>query len=215
MQYTRDGRPPLTVVQAPTSRPNNNPTQEPDPGPDVDLRHVTFAARLLLAALRVDLSTAARAHSAEHMAQALAAMVTTSGLDLQTLTNETGHQELIVSKDIGFRALCEEHMLPLCGRVHVGYIPGAVLLAPSEPTKVVRHFSRQPQSPQRLACQVANWLNWRVEPRGIGVVIHAEHSCDAALDVTEPANTVTSSLVGQLCDNAQLRAHFLALTSSS
>lgn len=141
-------------------------------------------------------------------------MVTRQHLVIQVSPNRADYEELVVSKGIGFRALCEEHMLPLSGVVHIGYIPGDLMMAATEPARVVSHFARQPQSPQQLASQVAHWLERQVNPRGIGVVVHADHTCDADLGIFEPRVTVSSTLLGQVRETPLVRTHSLSLTSS-
>jgi len=148
------------------------------------------------------------------MAHAFTQMVTRQHLVIQVSPNRAEYEELIVSKGIGFRALCEEHMLPLSGVVHIGYIPGDFLLAATEPARVVSYFARQPQSPQQLASQVAHWLDHQLQPRGIGVVVHADHTCDGDLGMFEPRVTVSSTLLGQVRETTLVRTHFLSLTSN-
>ena len=147
------------------------------------------------------------------MAHALTQMVTRQHLVIQVTANRADYEELIVSKGIGFRALCEEHMLPLTGVAHIGYIPGDFMMAATEPARVVSYFARQPQSPQQLASQVAHWLERQVHPRGIGVVVHADHTCDADLGMFDPRVTVASTLLGQVREAPLVRTHFMSLTS--
>jgi len=165
----------------------------------------------LLTALNIDDLLGTRA---THMAHALTQMVTRQELVIQVSPNRADYEELIVSKSIGFRALCEEHMLPLSGVVHIGYIPGDFLLAATEPTRVVSYFARQPQSPQQLASQVGHWLDRQLQPRGIGVVVHADHTCDGDLGMFEPRVTVSSMLLGRVRETPSVRTHFLSLTST-
>jgi GTP cyclohydrolase I len=176
-----------------------------------DLERVTSAAAVLLTTLNIDDLLGTRA---AHMAQALTQMVTREPLVIQVSPNRVDYDELIVSKSIGFRALCEDHMLPLSGVVHIGYIPGDFLVAATEPARVVSYFARQPQSPQQLASQVAHWLDRQLQPRGIGVVVHADHSCDSDLGAFEPKVTVSSTLLGHIKEKPLARTHFLSLTST-
>lgn len=233
MTDTHPGRPRLTLVGRPTPPAGTDPagrtteptgTRNPAPGDHstdtavasststgIDPGQVTTAARTLLTALNIDDLLGTRA---AQMAHALTQMVTRQQLVIQVSPNRADYEELIVSKGIGFRALCEEHMLPLSGVVHIGYIPGDFLLGATEPTRVVSYFARQPQSPQQLASQVGHWLDRQLQPRGIGVVVHADHTCEGDLGVFEPRVTVSSMLLGQVREAPSVRTHFLSLTST-
>ncbi len=234
MRDTHRGRPRLTLVDRPSSPGDTEPgpidtnpvgTRDPaghdcadtstgwstETGAAIDPRQVTTATTTLLTALNIEdlLGT-----KAAQMAHALTRMLTRESLVIQVSQNRADYEELIVSKGIGFRALCEEHMLPLSGVVHVGYIPHHFLTSATEPPQVVSYFARQPQSPQQLASQVAHWLDRQLQPRGIGVVVHADHTCDGDRGNFEPRVTVSSTLLGQVRDTPLVRTHFLSLTSS-
>ena len=233
MTDTHSGRPRLALVghAAPTSGSDGDarpagPVSTHDPAPardgadadgaisigtGIDPGQVTTAATTLLTALKIDDLLGTRA---ARMAQALTQMVTRQQLVVQVSPNRAEFEELIVSKGIGFRALCEEHMLPLSGVVHIGYIPGDFVLSAAEPARVVSYFARQPQSPQQLASQVAHWLDRQLQPRGIGVVVHADHTCDGDLGMFEPRVTVSSTLLGHVREKPSVRTHFLTLTST-
>lgn len=235
MTDTHHGRARLTLVGRP-GRPvgthpgshdaNPDSTHDPASGHDcadtstacpssppgaLDPQEVTRAASILLTALNIEDLLGARA---AQMARALTQMVTRKELVIQVSPNRADYEELIVSKSIGFRALCEDHMLPLSGVVHIGYIPGDFLMTATESARVVSYFARQPQSPQQLASQVAHWLDRHLQPRGIGVVVHADHTCDGDLGMFEPKVTVSSTLLGQVRETPLVRAHLLSLTSS-
>lgn len=230
MTDTRSGRGRLSLVGAATRTSGSDEDAQPsepasshdsatdgaDPAgtsasADIDPGSVATAATSLLTALHIDDLLGTRA---ARMAQVLTQMVTRQSLVVQASPNRAEYEELIVSKGIGFRALCEEHMLPLSGVVHIGYIPGDFLLAAVEPARVVGYFARQPQSPQQLASQVAHWLDRQLQPRGIGVVVHADHTCDTPPSMFEPRVTVSSTLLGQVRQTPLVRSHFLSLTST-
>lgn len=242
MRHTHSDRPPLTLVPTPRSSAATPPDGQSPPetssppagGPggnrapgrgvaeetvqtatvtdqEVDAADVVRAVQQLLTTLGIEDPAGNRCRQ---MAHALARMVSRAPLDLQAVANEADCNELIISKGIRFRALCQDHLLPLSGVIHLGYIPDLLLLPPAEPARVVSHFCRQPQSPQGLASQIAHWLDRQLGPRGIGVIVHAEHSCDGNLTTYEPDISITSSLLGEVRDSPLLRAHFLSLTGS-
>jgi GTP cyclohydrolase IA len=102
------------------------------------------------------------------------------------------------------------------GVAHVGYLPGARILGLSKLARVVEMFARRPQVQERLTKQVADWLQTNLAPRGVGVVVEAEHLCMTMRGVRAAgASTVTSALHGLLRDDARSRAEFFALTTQS
>jgi GTP cyclohydrolase I len=105
-------------------------------------------------------------------------------------------------------------MLPFLGTAHVGYLPGQRILGLSKLARVVELFARRPQVQERLTTQVAAWLQTHLQPRGVGVVIEAEHMCMTLRGVhARGTSTVTSSMLGGLRDDPRSRAEFLALTT--
>ena len=141
-------------------------------------------------------------------------MVIREPLSVDALPNEAGCQDLIVCKGITFRALCDEHMMPVSGVVHLGYIPNQLLLPTTGADAVVGYLSREPQSPPQLGVTGVPVVDRELQPLGVGVIVHADHSCDSERGTDAASATVSSSLLGQLRVSAVLRAHFMALTSS-
>ena len=105
-------------------------------------------------------------------------------------------------------------MLPFVGVAHVGYLPGERILGLSKLARVVELFARRPQVQERLTTQIADWLRANLQPRGVGVVIEAEHLCMTLRGVRPAApRTITSTLLGTLREDPRSRAEFLALTT--
>jgi len=88
-----------------------------------------------------------------------------------------GSRDLITVSDIPFHALCEHHLLPFRGVVHIGYLPDGHIVGVSLPVRVVDHFSRGLQLQERMTDEIADWLFSHLQPRGVGVVVQAEHLC--------------------------------------
>jgi GTP cyclohydrolase IA len=110
------------------------------------------------------------------------------------------------------RSLCEHHMLPFVGVATVGYLPGDRILGLSKLARIVDFFARRPQTQERLTKQVADHLQGQLSPRGVGVVVEAEHTCMSLRGVRAlGARTLTSALSGTLRQDAAARAEFLAL----
>jgi GTP cyclohydrolase I len=132
-----------------------------------------------------------------------------------TFPNDEGYDELVLARDIPFSSLCEHHLLPFSGVAHVGYLPADRIVGLSKLARVVEHFSHRLQVQERLTVQIGDWLSDRLAPKGVGVVLEAEHLCMSLRGVQAGgARTVTSSLHGLLRDDARSRSEFLALTGS-
>jgi GTP cyclohydrolase I len=146
------------------------------------------------------------------MAAAYAEMLAPRPFELTTFPNDEGYDELVLSRSIPLHSVCEHHMLPFIGVAHVGYLPGERIVGLSKLARMVEHFARRPQVQERLTKQVADWLNDNLAPRGVGVVVEAEHLCMTVRGVRAPASTtVTSTLLGLLRDDPRSRGEFLSL----
>ena len=149
------------------------------------------------------------------MAQAFLEMLTVPEFDMTTFPNDEGYDELVLVEDIPLQSLCEHHMLPFVGVAHVGYLPGDRILGLSKFARTVDFHARRPQTQERLTQQIAEHLQERLRPRGVGVVIEAEHTCMSLRGARAGrARTVTSALLGRLRDDPSTRAEFLGLTRS-
>ena len=123
---------------------------------------------------------------------------------------------MVVARDIPVQSLCEHHLLPFHGVAHVAYLPGNRILGLSKLARVVELFARDLQVQERLTKQVADWLQEHLAPKGVGVVIEAEHLCMSLRGVrASGAQTVTSSLHGLLREEPKTRQEFFALTGVS
>jgi len=179
-----------------------------------DLVAAEAAAAAFLDALGLDLDRAHLAATPRRMAQAYAELLTPRKFQLTTFPNDEGYDELVLARDIPIRSVCEHHLLPFLGVAHVGYVPGARILGLSKLARVVELFAHGPQVQERLTMQVANWLDAHLKPRGVGVVIEAEHLCMTLRGVQAlGSRTITSSLLGVLRDDARSRAEFMAVTT--
>lgn len=178
----------------------------------VDLRRAERAVRELLEALGVDPSSPELADTPRRVAAMYRELLTPSAFKPTTFDNEAGYDELVVAKGIPFTSLCAHHMLPFTGVAHVGYIPGQKILGLSKLARIVQHLSRSLQTQERLTQQVADWLRSHLEPRGVGVVMEAEHLCMTARGVKAAGTrTVTSAMHGLLRRRAATRQEFLSV----
>lgn len=130
----------------------------------------------------------------------------------RTFEEVGGYDELIVLRDIRFVSFCEHHMLPVLGRAHVGYLPTDRVVGISKLARVVHGFSRRLQIQEKLTAQIAETISEVLQPKGVGVVIEAEHHCMTLRGVNTPgASLSTSTFLGLLRSDARTRAEFLQL----
>src|SRR3954469_7889809 len=182
-------------------------------GAERDVARAEWAAAEFLTALGIDVTTAGLSETPARMARADAEMFTPRPFDLTTFDNDEGYDELVLARSIPIRSVCEHHLLPFVGVAHVGYLPGDRILGLSKLARIVEHFACRPQVQERLTKQVADWLSDQLHPRGVGVVIEAEHSCMTLRGVQATGSrTVTSTLLGSLRSDARSRQEFFALT---
>jgi GTP cyclohydrolase I len=183
-----------------------------EPQSTVDLDGAERAARDLLRALGIDTRGESLSGTPRRMALAYAELFQPRPFDLTTFPNDEGYDELVLARRIPVRSVCEHHLLPFVGVAHVGYLPGERILGLSKLARIVEHFANRPQVQERLTKQVANWLTDHLHPKGVGVVIDAEHTCMTLRGVQAlGSSTVTSALLGALRDDARSRQEFFAL----
>jgi GTP cyclohydrolase I len=182
---------------------------------EVDLVAAEAAATAFLRALGLDLDTESTRETPRRMAAAYAEMFAPRPFELTTFPNDQGYDQLVLARAIPVQSVCEHHLLPFVGVAHVGYLPGERIVGLSKLARVVEMFARRPQVQERLTQQVADWLRDELSPRGVGVVVEAEHLCMSVRGVRAAgASTVTSALHGLLRDRPESRAEFLALATT-
>ena len=180
---------------------------------DIDLAAAESAARALLQALGIPLTSESVRDTPRRIAQMYAELLTPAPFAPTTFPNDGGYDELVVVTGIPFHSLCEHHLLPFTGVAHVAYLPGDRIIGLSKLARVVESFARSLQVQERLTTQVAGWLDEHLRPKGVGVVLEAEHLCMSLRGVQKPGSrTVTSALLGHLRDDPRTRQEFLSLT---
>jgi GTP cyclohydrolase I len=183
---------------------------------DIDLVAAEAAARALLEALGADLEDESLRETPRRVAAALAEMLTPHPFEATTFPNDEGYDELVIARSIPFHSLCEHHVLPFYGVAHVGYLPGERIIGISKLARVVEMYARRLQVQERMTVQIANWVDEHLSPRGVGVVLEAEHLCMSLRGVKKPGTrTVTSALLGTVRDDVRTREEFLDLTRHS
>jgi GTP cyclohydrolase IA len=182
--------------------------------PGIDRVRAERAVRDLLLALGRDIGDEGLRDTPRRVAAAFDELLTHEPVSLTTFPNEEGYDELVVVKAIAFHSLCMHHLLPFHGVAHVAYLPGERIIGLSKLARVVEVFARDLQVQERLTMQVADCLEDHLRPRGVGVVLEAEHMCMSLRGVQKPGTrTTTSALRGLLRDDARTRSEFLALAT--
>lgn len=145
----------------------------------------------------------------------------TSGyeMDPKTVLNDalfdSTNNEMVLIKDIEFYSMCEHHLLPIIGRVHVGYIPNGKVVGLSKIPRMVNIFARRLQIQEQLTEQIANAIQDVIKPKGVGVVVEARHMCMEMRGVEKiNSTTTTSALRGGFISDARTRKEFFSLINS-
>lgn len=182
----------------------------------VDRARIEKAAREILLAIGEDPDRdglqRTPARMADMYAEAFAGMDDDPGAHLE-VTFAAEHDEMVMVRDIELFSFCEHHLVPFIGKAHVAYIPSVDgrLTGLSKLARLVDGYARRPQVQERLTTQIADTLERVLEPRGVLVVVEAEHLCMSMRGVRKPgATTVTSAVRGLFRDNAATRSEAMA-----
>ncbi len=182
--------------------------------PLIDCHAAERAVRDLLAALGRDLADPGLRDTPRRVAAAYAELLAHEPVSLTTFANDAGYDELVVVREIPFHSLCMHHLLPFHGVAHVAYLPDERIIGLSKLARVVELYARELQLQERLTMQVAQCLQRHLRPKGVGVVIEAEHLCMSLRGVQKAGTrTTTSALLGLLRDDARTRSEFLSLAT--
>src|SRR5664279_1943112 len=152
----------------------------------------------------------------ERVDQALKFLTSGYRADIQKVLNgalyEVKYDEMVVVKDIEFFSLCEHHLLPFFGKAHVAYLPNKRVLGLSKIARLVNMFARRLQIQERMTSQIAQAIEEKISPEGVGVIIEARHLCMQMRGVEKQhGQAVTSAMLGSFRHNKQTRDEFLSL----
>ena len=135
---------------------------------------------------------------------------------LQDALFDVDYDEMVIVKDVEMFSLCEHHMLPFYGKVHVAYLPKGKVIGLSKIPRLIDVFARRLQVQERLTKEIADTIQRAIDPIGVGVVIEARHLCMMMRGVEKQHSaTVTSAMLGAFRDDQQTRGEFLSLIGSS
>ncbi len=199
----------------PRAAPELALADDPPGGRTIDLPAAERAAARLLEALGADLDEPGLQETPRRMAAAYAELLIPHPFSPTTFPNEDGYDELVLVRAIPFHSLCMHHLLPFHGLAHVAYLPGERIVGLSKLARVVEMFARDLQVQERLTTQIAGWIEAELRPKGVGVVLEAEHLCMSMRGVQKfGATTVTSALLGQVRDDPRTRQEFLDMAGA-
>ena len=172
--------------------------------------------RNIIAEIGEDASREGLLKTPRRAADAMKFLTAGYGLDLGDLLNgavfDEAYDDMVVVKDIEFFSLCEHHILPFYGKVHVGYIPDGKIVGLSKIPRIVDMFSRRLQVQERLTKEIAEALENALHPKGVAVVIDGMHMCMMMRGVEKQcASMITSHVMGEFRDDRRTRAEFMAL----
>lgn len=183
----------------------------------VDKGRVEKAVREILEAIGEDPDRDGLIRTPERVANMYAevfAGLDDEGDDLLTVTFEEGHDEMVMVRDIPIYSVCEHHLAPWMGKAHVAYIPNkdGRITGLSKLARVVDQYARRPQVQERLTTQIANTIERALQPRGVLVVVEAEHLCMSMRGVKKPGTTtLTSSVHGLFRSDPATRSEAMQL----
>jgi GTP cyclohydrolase I len=204
------------LPEEPTPRGRRPKLEVVGRSPAVDLDRAERAVTDLLAALGQDPTSEGLADTPRRVAASYAELLTPPAFTPTSFPNDEGYDELVLARAIPFSSLCQHHLLPFVGVAHVGYLPADRILGLSKLARVVELFARRLQLQERLTTQIADWLQAQLAPKGVGVVLEAEHQCMTLRGVQAiGARTVTSALHGRLRSDPRSRQEFLALARTA
>jgi GTP cyclohydrolase IA len=174
------------------------------------------AAGAFLTALGVPLEGEARRRTPARMARAYRDLLAARSFNLTTFPNEEGYEQLVIVRRIPFRSLCEHHALPFVGTADIGYLPAERILGLSKLARLVEFYGCRPQVQERMTKQIADWLDQNLAPKGVGVVLRAEHLCMTSRGVRAAGtSTVTSALSGLVLSDPRAREEFFLLAGAA
>jgi GTP cyclohydrolase I len=181
----------------------------------VDHERIRKAVREILAAVGEDPDREGLLETPDRVARMYAELF--SGLHTdpavhlaKTFTQK--HDEMVLVKDIEFASSCEHHLLPFIGKAHVAYLPHGKIVGLSKLARVVEAVAHRPQVQERMTEQIADLIMTHLKPRGVAVIVEADHTCMTIRGVRKPGSkTITSSMRGGFLEHPATRAELMAL----
>jgi GTP cyclohydrolase I len=176
--------------------------------------HIEQSVRVILENIGEDPQREGLLRTPSRVAKMYAELTAGYHIDPQALINDAvfsvDYDEMVMVKDIDFSSLCEHHMLPFMGRIHVAYIPNGKVIGLSKIPRIVEMFARRLQVQERLTVQIADFLDQALQPRGVAVVAEGVHMCSVMRGVKKAnAKMITSAMRGAFRSDPRTRAEFM------
>ncbi len=185
----------------------------------VDLDRIRAAIREILLAIGEDPDREGLVDTPERVARTYAELFSGLHQDPRVFLQKAFTQkydEMVLEKNIGFESMCEHHLLPFFGKAHIAYLPKGKIVGLSKLARVVELFSKRPQVQERMTEQIADLLMEELEPRGVGVILEASHTCMTIRGIRKADSLcLTSAMRGAFKDNQSTRAELMALIYGS
>ena len=181
---------------------------------------IAEAVRTILQQIGEDPDREGLRHTPERVSRMYAELTAGYRVDPEALINDAiftvDYDEMVLVKDIEFSSLCEHHLLPFMGRVHVAYIPNGMVIGLSKIPRIVEMFARRLQVQERMTVQIADFIDAALRPRGVAVVAEGVHLCAVMRGVKKPnARMITSAMRGVFRIDTKTRAEFMGLMDRS
>jgi GTP cyclohydrolase I len=200
------------------SRRSGSPARNGAPAQPIDAARIEAAVREILLAVGEDPDREGLQETPARVARMYAELFSGLHADPRQLLAKTFTQkydEMVLERDIEFAAICEHHLLPFLGKAHIAYLPAGKIVGLSKLARVVEVLSRRPQVQERMTEELADLLMEELEPRGVGVILEAAHTCMTIRGVRKPGSTCTTSAMrGVFRDNQATRNELMALIYS-
>jgi GTP cyclohydrolase IA len=185
----------------------------------LDINNVSEKVKVILNEIGEDTERQGLKDTPERVAKAYEFLTSGYHQDVDTVINgaifEEKYDEMVIVKDIDFYSMCEHHMLPFFGKVHVAYIPDGKIVGLSKIPRLVDMFARRLQVQERFTQQIADVINEKLRPRGVAVVAEGYHMCMMMRGVQKQNSTTTTSAVHGAFRAEKTRLEFLNLISSN